>query len=202
MKKNTFKHLSTKTIAYTAMFAAISVVLNAVTIPFSIMGTAVSFNYIPCVLAGAFLGPIPGLLVGLIGDGLGVIIAPKGPWSPLITLGSAMMGLIPGLVFKIKKIHPMLLLLISFLGIYLVTTITLTTLGLYFIYAQGKKTFWVYLVGRIPMQSLVLGINIAITYGLYLALEKTFFKKRRLIPPTNSAEPNKENTQVESNLGK
>ncbi|MFA7663212.1 MAG: folate family ECF transporter S component [Clostridia bacterium] len=186
MKKTTIKHLSTKTIAYTAMFAAISVVLNAFTIPFSILGTAVSFNYIPCVLAGAFLGPIPGLLVGLIGDGLGVIIAPKGPWIPLITLGSGMMGLIPGLTFKIKNVPPLLLLLISFLGIYLVTTLTLNTLGLYLMYAQGRKTFWVYLAGRIPMQSLMLGINLAITYGLYLILDKTIFKKRRLKPSSNS----------------
>lgn len=179
MKISKHKTLSTKVIAYTAVFTALSVALNVITIPFSILGTAISFTYIPCVLSGIFLGPIPGLLVGLIGDGLGVLIAPKGPWIPLITIGSGMLGLIPGLVFKIKKINPYILIAISFVLIYLVTTVTLNTLGIYLTYIVGRKTFWAFLIGRLPMQSLVFGINVALTYVLYTVLKISVFKVKK-----------------------
>jgi riboflavin transporter len=193
MKISKSKSLSTKVIAYTAVFTALSVALNVITIPISILGTAISFTYIPCVLAGIFLGPVPGLLVGLLGDGLGVLIAPKGPWIPLITIGSGMLGLIPGLVFKLKKINPYILIAISFALIYLVTTVTLNTLGIYIAYIAGRKTFWVFLAGRLPMQSLVFGINVALTYGLYTILKISVFKVKKKAestiasPTTNEA---------------
>lgn len=193
MKKIKNKNFSSKLIAYTALFTALSVTLNAITLPFAVLGTAISFTYIPSLLAGALLGPIPGMLVGLIGDGLGVIIAPKGPWIPLITIGSGMIGLIPGLVFKIKKIPHVLLIAISLLLVYLITSVTLNTLGLYLIYAQGKKTFWIYLTGRLPMQTLVFAINIPIIYVLYETLINTTFKNKKKSTETLTAETSANN---------
>lgn len=171
--KSTF--FSTKKIAYTAVFIAVSIALNTLT--FVMGATAISFTYVPCVLAGIFLGPISGLLVGALGDILGVIISPKGAYIPLITIGSAMMGFIPGLVAKIPKLKPQIAIAISYLLIFLVTTVTLNTLGLYYIYGVGKKTFWVYLIGRLPKQTVILSLNIFLTYFIYAPLKKIVFDK-------------------------
>ena len=48
----------------------------------------VSFNYIPCFIAGAFLGPVEGFIVGFMGDLLGGLIRPLGTYIPLIGIAS------------------------------------------------------------------------------------------------------------------
>ena len=77
--------ISTKSIAYTSLLAAVCVLLNTLTFTMPGSGYAISFTYIPTFLAGFYFGPFAGFLVGLIGDVLGCIIWPKGAWIPLIT---------------------------------------------------------------------------------------------------------------------
>lgn len=153
--------ISTQKIAYIALFAAVNVFLNAFTWTQAGLNYAISLTYIPTFLAGLYFGPFAGFLVGFIGDVLGCIIWPKGAWIPLITLASALMGVIPGLVRKIKLDHR-ILLLISYLSTYVICSMFLNTLGLWLVYAATKKTFWVYMVGRLPIQLPVMLINFTI----------------------------------------
>ncbi|MDD4291114.1 MAG: folate family ECF transporter S component [Clostridia bacterium] len=89
---------SIKYIAYCGVLTALAIVCNTFTIMLA-PNKALSFVYIPAFTAGIALGPIAGLIVGGLGDLLGHFIAPKGDFQPLITLSSALIGLIPGLVY-------------------------------------------------------------------------------------------------------
>ncbi len=174
MKKSLISQ--TKYIAYVAVLVALNALLNALSLPLFGGIVQVTFSYVPCFIAGIFMGPVAGILVGALGDLLGMIIHPLGPWIPLITLANAMIGGITGLIFKFSKLHPLLNLIISIITVFVVATLGVNTYALYVVYAQGSKTFWVYLLGRIPTQSVVYAVNGTILYALYYPLKKTVFK--------------------------
>lgn len=171
MKK---KYFTTKRIAYLAIFIAISVGLNLFSFNFALLTNKVSFINTINALAGIFLGPISGFLVGALGDVLGFLIKPDGPWLPLITLSSGLSGFIPGLLFKPKKIHPMIKITISLILVYIICTVTLNSLAIYLVFIRGKKAFSVFLIGRLPVQSLIFIINAVLIGFLYNALKKFF----------------------------
>ena len=149
--------ISTKKIAYIALLTAVNTILN--TFDFSVAGGSfkISLTYIATFLAGFYFGPCVGFLVGVLGDVLGCLIWPKGPWLPLMTLGSGLMGLIPGLVRMIKG-DDRLLLVISYLIVCVVCTLGLNTYTLWKTYSSIP--FLEYLIiKRIPTQLPVLFIN-------------------------------------------
>lgn len=168
--------LSTQKMAYIGLLTAVSIALNALTMPVLTGTTAISFTYIPCFIAGAFFGPFAGALVGLIGDVLGFLIAPKGVYIPFITVSSVLLGLIPGLIFKIKKMNPYIKIALSFLLIFIFCTLTLNTIGLYIFFAS-KKTIGAYLALRLPNQSIIFAINVAIVYAIYPLLKTSLFRR-------------------------
>lgn len=156
-----------KYITYLATFTALATLANCFTIPFGGGTNFISLVYIPCFLAGIFLGPIAGFAVGAIGDLLGILIMPFGPWMPLITLASGLLGFIPGIVFKfVKTKYTMLKLLVSIVLCLLICTAGLNTLGTFLLYAVGKKTFFVYLGARFPVQCLMATINFVVIGAL------------------------------------
>jgi len=167
--------MSTKKLVYTAVLVAINIALNSVDINVVAFGAKMTFSYIPCFIAGIFLGPLAGLLTGLVGDVLGIIIHPQGVWMPLITVSSALLGLIPGLVFKFIKLNPYIKIAISFALVFLVCTVFLNTYALFLIYSKGR-TFWVYLGVRMTTQPIVFAINAAAICLLYMPLKRYVFK--------------------------
>ncbi|MEG1608904.1 MAG: folate family ECF transporter S component [Clostridia bacterium] len=167
---------ATRLITYTAALVAISVVCNLFDLPVG-GNLKISFSYIPNFIAGMFLGPIAGLCVGLVGDVLGLLIMSQGAWIPLITLGSALMGLIPGLIFMIKKVNPYVKLAIALVFAFLICTCGVNSLGIFLMYFKGKKTFWAFLSVRLPMQAVVFAVNSCMLFLLYYPLEKFIFAK-------------------------
>ncbi len=174
--KNKIK--TTLFITYTAILIAIAIICNTFDIPIGNGALKLTFSYIPCFIAGIFLGPIAGFLVGFLGDLLGFLINSQGmAWIPLLTISSAFIGFLPGLVFKIPKLKVYFKLALSFLAVFLVCTCFLTTLGLYLFFAIGKKTFWVYFIGRIGPQLGFFLINCCIISILYYPLKKYVFSR-------------------------
>ncbi|HOB63783.1 MAG: folate family ECF transporter S component [Clostridiales bacterium] len=167
-------YFTTKRIAYLAILVAINVAINCFDIN---MGSLkMTFSYIPCFIAGIFLGPVSGLIVGVLGDVLGMVIAPKGAWIPLITVSAGLIGLIPGLICMIKKLNIFVRIGISLVVVFVVCTAGLNTFALFQIMSRGR-TFWVYLGGRIGPQAAVYAINAVIIFLLYPPLKKYVFKK-------------------------
>lgn len=163
-------------ISYTAILIAIAIICNTFDIPIGNGALKLTFSYIPCFIAGIFVGPIAGFLVGFLGDLLGFLINSQGmAWIPLLTISSAFIGFIPGLLFKIPKLNIYFKLGLSFLLVFLFCTCFLTTLGLYLFFAIGKKTFWVYFIGRIGPQLGFYLINCLIICVLYYPLKKHVF---------------------------
>lgn len=180
-----------KKIAYLAVFVALSTITNVFTwLP--VPSFAISFAAMPAFFAGAVCGPIGGFLTGAMGDILGQLISPKGAWLPTITLASGLMGLIPGLIFKIKNLNNYIKILLSYVACLVICTAFINTFTLWYVYSYSKgsgKTFWVYLWGRLPKQCAVSAINMALTMAIFEPCKRLVFKDflaRREEKPTET----------------
>lgn len=96
------KKLNSKSIAYYALLIALNVVLSRIG-SIRIGGGGVEFVRIgfgafPVVFAGIIFGPLAGGIIGAIGDIVGILISPMGPYLPHFTLNAALTGIIPGIV--------------------------------------------------------------------------------------------------------
>lgn len=185
-------------IAYTAILIALDMVLN--TIALDIGYLTVSFTYIPCFIAGIFLGPISGGLVGLFGDLLGAVAKGYSP-SPIISISCMLIGVIPGLIFMIKKIHPFIKLSISLVLSLFLCTLGLSTFGTWLIASAGgsSKTFAAFWITRLTSQPIVVAINAVLLFILYYPLKKFIFDKMGSKTTTNKdiEEIEKKQTQTE-----
>lgn len=160
------KRLSTKVICYTAVLTALSVACNILTFVVGVGGSlAISFTYLPNFIAGAFLGPIPGLITGLCGDLLGCWIAPKGDFNPIILVASGLLGFIPGVVFRLFKgkseevKRPLLATIVSMVSVLCICSV-LNTFGMYLFYFKGAgRTLGAVFALRMPKQILIWAIN-------------------------------------------
>ncbi len=91
------KSFSTKTMAYCALLAALSVILARLVIPMPNESTRFSIEAVPVFLSGILFGPLPGALVGFTADFVGCLFSPYG-YNPLFCLPPILYGLTGGLL--------------------------------------------------------------------------------------------------------
>ncbi len=178
-KSNNFS--DTQRICYTALFSSLCFVANILTY-FITPSSGLSAVITVCFFAGVLLGAKCGFLTGFIGDLLGAIIMPAGAYNPLIGIASGLLGFIPGVIFSYFKGNGILKTVISFVLTLIVCTAGLNTFALFLMYGLGKKTFFAYLIVRLPYQILNMAINLTLSILIYSALKKIqngkFFSKQ------------------------
>ncbi|MDR2047339.1 MAG: folate family ECF transporter S component [Clostridiales bacterium] len=183
---------TTLRLAYTAVFIALSATMNiaAITGP----SNSVSFTYFVNFFAGMLLGPVSGFSVGFLGDLLGCIVSPKGPYIILIGISSGLLGLIPGLIMNLKVLTRLgerfgggrrfikaAQILVSMALSALICTAGLNTLATFLIYSKAEHTFsnWIaYMSVRVPSQLPIVAANTLIILPLYFSLESDLLKIR------------------------
>ena len=124
----------TQKITYMAVISALSVVVNILDIPFPLLH--LSFVATIACLGGILLGPIDGFACAFIGDLIAGIIAPKGVYSPIIGLGTGLMGLVPGVIFAYFNGKTNLKIIVSYVITFVFSSLLLNTIGLCLIYPQ------------------------------------------------------------------
>ena len=163
----------------TAMLTALSVVANASTIPIG-QNNVISFTFVACFVAGVYLGIVPAMVVGYVGDLIAHFIHPLGAYNWFIALSSLLFGVICALCYKLKW-HKLLRLLLATVACYVVCTCFLNTFGLWLQYVVSvdpgpvglyefftmdqsgiKKSFWVYLAARASYQLINTVVNAVI----------------------------------------
>ncbi len=205
-------------LTFTAMFTALAIAANSFTIPLT-PSNSVSFTIAISFIAGIYLGPISGLTVGYLGDLIGAIIHPMGPYNWFMALSCALTGFICALVYKLK-LHKLLKLAIAMVIYLIVCSIALNTFGLWLQIIVGvdpspigllqffgmdkggiRKSFWVYLAGRLPFMLINWAVNGAVVAILQQskALDKMFAQinkrteKKRLEKEQSEEKPKETN---------
>ncbi len=170
---------STKNIAYFGLLIALNVVLTRVgSIRIGGGGTEIiriGFGGYPIIFAGIVFGPLAGGIVGAVGDIVGMLISPMGPYMPQFTLAAALTGIIPGvimLMFKDPKAKTSFLKLLLAIAIGQITTSVFMTP--YFM----ERLFSIPMVTTVPGRAITQAIQIPlyayITRVLLLRLPLTW----------------------------
>lgn len=156
-----------KKIVLSAMLLAILIILSRfVSIKTEILVISVSF--IPIMMSAIWLGPKYSTLIALLGDLLGAIFFPFGPYFPGITLSAAISGFIYG-VFLYNKGNEMsnkkliIMLIISSLINLIFVNIFLTSFWIHLMYG---KAYVAVMAGRIVTQVVMLPIQVLTIYGI------------------------------------
>lgn len=163
----------TQTLAYAGVFVALSVIANTLSIgPDSFK---LSLTFFVSFLSGYFFGPSVGFSIAFTGDLIAGIIAPQGVYNPLIGIASGLGGLIPGLLFGYGEKLPYLRIALSFLIVFLLSSVMLNTIATYYTYFLGSAKYTsltAYLVVRLPVTTATAALNLTITLLLFKQLSR------------------------------
>lgn len=151
----------TQKIVYVSVLTALSAAVNLLTY-YPVSYIAITFTPVVCFVAGYLLGAKAGFAVGFIGDLIGGLLFPAGVYNPLIGVASGLMGFIPGIIFEYFGGNVYLKALISSILTLFICTAGINTFALYLMYGLGKKTYFAYLITRLPWQVLNAAVNCAL----------------------------------------
>ncbi len=166
------RSMTTKTLVYCAVFAALSVVLKSL---FGLMpneSTRFSIDSVPVILAGILFGPLAGALVGFSADFVGCMFSAYG-YNPIFCIPSILYGLIPGLMRRwlgdtpsIPKLTAMITPPVVF-GSILYQSAALALM--YYKDGPFLQGFLYYLTSRGIQFAVILVIDVALVYLLFKA---------------------------------
>lgn len=90
------KKFDTRTIVTLGVLTAIEVVLSRFC-SISAWNIKIGFNFVPICMAAVLFGPLGGGIVGALGDFVGAVLFPIGPYFPGLTLTAFLTGITFGL---------------------------------------------------------------------------------------------------------
>jgi hypothetical protein len=134
--------LSSRQITLTGLFVTLGVVLPIVFHQFALAGRIFSPMHIPVFLAGIFVGPASGLIVGLICPGLSFLLTGMPPpyAVPLMSLELPIYGISIGILIRTIKL-PIISLLLSMILGRLAFALGLFLIGLFLSLPYGPREF-------------------------------------------------------------
>lgn len=173
--------IHTKTMAYCALLAALSVVLARLVIPMPAADTRFSIEAVPIFLAGMLFGPLPGALVGFVADFVGCLFSPYG-YNPIFCVPPILYGLFAGLLrrFLCTKVSPLRLGL-GLLPPVLLGSIVYQSLTLSYMYFDGG--LWAGFLYYLTTRSIQFGITFVLdVVVIYLLCKANIFQRMGVWP--------------------
>ncbi|MGB2803790.1 MAG: ECF transporter S component [Candidatus Zixiibacteriota bacterium] len=134
--------LTSKEITLTALFITLGITLPIVFHQVALAGRIFSPMHIPVFLAGIFVGPVSGLIVGLVCPLLSFLLTGMPPpyAVPLMSLELPVYGVSIGILMRIIKLPVLSLLLAMILG-RLAFALGLLVFGLFLALPYGPEAF-------------------------------------------------------------
>ena len=128
----------------------------------------ISFEVIPLVLAGLWLGPINGAIVALLADVIGTVLSGFGIWFAPIALGPIMVGILSGLSVRwlkidLSSIHDTWKVILTVAVVEIINAFVIGpfTTTLYSMFVMGNTTafdvlLWTNFVGRLTTKPITI----------------------------------------------
>lgn len=182
MEKKENKIMTTKTLAYCALLAALSVVLARLIIPMPDESTRFSIEAVPIYMAGMLFGPLAGGLVGFAADFVGCMFSGYG-FNPLFCLPPILYGVCGGLFryFLAKKVSVPRLIL-GLLPPVVLGSILYQSASLAYVYSS--TTFMEYFLLKLGTRSVQFAITMVIdAVVIYLLFKARIFDRLNIWPP-------------------
>lgn len=176
-----FKKLSSaKKLAVLALFLALSVVANTVLDIDITPQNKITITYFIMFASAVFLGAVPTLFVGFVGDLIGHLLMPDGTyWLYGLTLG--LLGFTMGCMFhylpiKNQYVKTSIIAIVCYiLFTVVINSIINYTYTLLFLWGgHANKTLWVYLAAYLPPRLLIQTIVYVGNFFLCFAILPVF----------------------------
>ena len=166
--------MTTKTLVYCALLAALQVVLARLLVPMPAVDTRFSIEAVPVFLAGALFGPLPGALVGFCSDLVGCLFSGYG-YNPLFCIPPILYGLCGGFFrgYLARRGTGYWRVLLGFLPAGVFGSFLYQSFALAYVYG-ADGAFW----QSVALQLTKRGIQFAITIFLDAAVTTLLFKSR------------------------
>jgi ECF transporter S component (folate family) len=150
-----------------ALFAAMSIVFGKL-LAFNVGPLRISFENLPLLMAGIFLGAPAGLLTGVMADVIGCMIVGYSI-NPIITAGAGCIGLIAGLIYQLPFSQKMPVRIYT-------SVMTAHVVGSMIIKSIGLMVYYHYTVQAVALRvPLYIAIGIAESTLLVLLLKNQAF---------------------------
>lgn len=155
------KKINVRTITAVGVLVAAHIVLSRF-LSINAWNMKIGFAFVPVFIAGWLYGPVSAMLVGGLGDFLGAILFPIGPYFPGFTLSCALTGLIFGLLLHKKQSIPRVAAAVvaDQFGI----SLGLTTYWIYLLY--GASGYSVLLYSRLAQSAVLTALEAAVMLAL------------------------------------
>lgn len=180
MQKN--NSITTRTLAYCALLAALSVVLARLIGLMPDAGSRFSIEAVPIFLAGMLFGPVPGALVGFVADLVGCLFSAFG-YNPIFCVPPMLYGLFAGLFRYFLANKPSLpRLLLAFLPPVVLGSILYQSVALTYMYYKGA--FWEGFLLKLSTRSVQFAVTMVLDAVIIRLLIRTgIFTRAGVWPP-------------------
>ena len=181
MKRKT-PSMTTKTIAYSAMLTALSVVLARLAGLMPNEFTRYSIEAVPIILSGLFFGPVTGGCVGFAADFIGCLFSPFG-YNPIYCIPPILYGVCAGLLrFWVAAKPSLLRLALSILPAITIGSIAIQSCVLAFM-QYGTQNFLKGLIYYLSTRSIQFSIMFVVyTLLVWLLLGSKLFHRMGIWP--------------------
>ena len=184
------RKITTKTMTYSAILAAMSVVLARLIGLMPDTASRFSIEAVPIFLAGMLFGPVPGVLVGFVADFVGCLFSPFG-YNPIFCVPPILYGLFAGLFrpFLLGGCNPFRLL-VSFLPPVVLGSVLYQSATLAYMYYDGVflQGFIYYLSTRSIQFAITMIADVVV---IYLLMKTGLFQRIGLWTPTDHVRKDK-----------
>jgi len=169
--------ISTKVLVMASFFVGINIILSRIgAIMLFNNSVRMSFGNVPLIISGIMLGPLAGLMTGVVSDMLGFLInSHGGAYHPGFTISAGLTGFLPGLIavagarFGFQKFS-LATVVASNVLVYLLISGFLNTLWLTHLLGTG---FWVLFPARLASHGLITAVNTMLVYAVVKSFQKT-----------------------------
>ena len=178
--------MATRTLAFCALLAALSVVLARLIVPMPNAFTRFSIEAVPIFLAGLLFGPVAGGMVGFTADLVGCLFSGYG-YNPLFCVPPSLYGVIAG-VFRyfVAGKQRLFWLIVSFVFATLVGSIAYQSCALAYVYyyePSVENSFRQGLIYFLSTRAVQFAVTAVIDIAIvYLLLQLKIFDRMRLWP--------------------
>ena len=154
---------STRKLVYAGMLSSLCAIANIWDIP---VNESLQLSLVATIgfVSGYLLGGKIGFVICFVGDLVGGIIAPKGPYNPIIAIGTGLWGLIPGIIYSYFNGNKIIKLIVSFVLGFLIISLGINTIGYALMYP--KYTTMALSFAMLPFKLLSVVVNLIISTGL------------------------------------
>lgn len=166
-------------IILTSILVALNIILERF-LAYSVWNNTVSFGFITVAFAACYLGTPYAMAVAGLGDFIGALIKPFGPYFVGFTITNIAFGLILGL-FLYKK-ATVLRIGISSIIAKIFCSLILNTIWVSILYRGGIDAFWAVFVTRVPFSAVMVIVETLIISLLFSQKSKTNLLIKKALP--------------------